>query len=80
MVINFELALFKDNYIRRISESFDLRFRFEAFNVLNRTNFANPAPANTQIFNASGYLNANAGLLTYTATPSWQLQFGLKVI
>jgi len=79
-LVNFDLALFKNNYIPRISEAFNLQFRFEAFNVLNRTNFANPTAANTQIFNASGNLNANAGLLTYTATPSRQLQFGWKLI
>jgi len=72
--------MFKNNYLPRVSDAFNLRFRFETFNLFNRTNFANPSSANTQIFNASGNLNANAGLLTYTAPPSRQLQFGLKLI
>jgi hypothetical protein len=39
---NFDLSLFKNNYIRRISENFDIQFRAEFFNVLNRTNFSPP--------------------------------------
>jgi hypothetical protein len=79
-LVDFDVSLFKNNYIPQISEAFNLQFRFEAFNVINRTNFANPTAANTQIFNASENLNANAGLLTSTATPSRQLQFGLKFV
>ena len=79
-LVDFDVAIFKNTYIPKISDAFNVQFRFEVFNVLNRANFANPAPADTQIFNASGNLNANAGLLTYTATPSRQLQFGLKLI
>jgi hypothetical protein len=75
-----DLSWYKNNYIPRISEAFNIQFRFEVFNVANRANFANPTSANTQIFNASGNLNANAGVLTATATSSRQLQFGVKFI
>jgi hypothetical protein len=79
-LVDFDMSWFKNNYIPRISEQFNIQFRFEAFNIFNRVNFADPASANQQVFNAAGTLNANAGLLTATSTTSRQLQFGLKVI
>jgi hypothetical protein len=79
-LIEFDMSWFKNNYIPRVSDAFNIQFRFEAFNIFNRANFADPTSANQQVFNASGNLNANAGLLTYTASSSRQLQFGLKII
>ena len=32
----FDFSLFKNNYIRRISENFNVQFRAELFNLLNR--------------------------------------------
>jgi Carboxypeptidase regulatory-like domain/TonB-dependent Receptor Plug Domain len=79
-LVEFDMSWFKNNYIPRVSDAFNIQFRFEAFNIFNRANFADPTSANQQVFNASGNLNANAGLLTYTASSSRQLQFGLKII
>ena len=79
-LINFDLSLFKNNYITRISEQFNIQFRVEAFNVLNRTNF-NPPTANNQVFNADGSTGGLVpGLLDSTATTSRQIQVALKVI
>jgi hypothetical protein len=63
-----------------ITERFRLQFQAQAFNVTNHTNFANPASAQTQIFNSSGQLSGTAGTLTAVATPGRQLQFALKLI
>ena len=63
-----------------ITERVRLEFQGQAFNVTNHTNFANPASAQTQIFNGSGQLSSTAGILTAVATPGRQLQFALKVI
>jgi hypothetical protein len=38
-LVNFDFSLFKNNYVKRISESFNLQLRAEFFNVLNRANF-----------------------------------------
>lgn len=75
---DFDLALFKNNPIRRISESFNIQFRAEFFNVLNHTNFSPPV-ANNSLYTANGQPLTTAGLITTTATSSRQLQFGLKI-
>lgn len=73
---DFDMSLFKNNKIPRISETFNMQFRFEAFNILNRTNFAPPI-TNRNIFDASG--NILGGGLNTTTTDARQLQFGVKV-
>src|ERR1700722_5436567 len=78
---NFDFFVYKNNYVKRISEGFDVQFRVEIFNILNHANFAVPStPGNTDIFNADGSPNSAAGLLTSTTTSARQIQFGLKVI
>lgn len=75
-----DFSLFKNNPVHRISETFNIQFRWEVFNIANHANFNPPAPAARQIFAASGALN-NAGLLTSpTITTSRQMQFALKFI
>lgn len=77
---DLDFSLFKNNYVRRISENFNVQFRFEVFNILNRTNFLPPAsPTNSDIFDSTGASEAIAGLITSTQTPSRQIQFALKV-
>jgi hypothetical protein len=84
--MNLDISLFKNNYIRRISESFNVQFRAEIFNILNHPNFALPVmPDNTDIFDSTGaQLNppdkGAAGVLVSTTTKSREIQFALKVI
>jgi hypothetical protein len=76
-----DFSVFKNNYVRKISENFNVQFRMEAFNILNRSNFAPPTnPDNTTIFDASGARVPSAGLLTSTTTTAREIQFALKVI
>jgi len=78
---NLDFSIFKNNYINRISESFNIQFRAEIFNILNRANFAVPVTSdNTDIFNSAGVPTGVAGLLTSTTTDSRQIQFGVKFI
>lgn len=78
---NLDFSIFKNNYIKRISENFNVQFRAEFFNILNRANFAVPiSPDNTDIFDSTGAPTGVAGLLTSTTTSAREIQFALKVI
>ena len=80
-VTELDFSLFKNNYIPKISEKFNLQFRAELFNVLNHVNFAPPStPTNTDIFDGGGVLNPAAGELTHTTTTAREIQLALKVI
>jgi hypothetical protein len=78
-VSKLDVSVFKNNRIRRISESFNAQFRAEFFNVLNRANFASPTDHST-VFDQSGNAVSTAGLITSTQTTSRQIQFALKLI
>jgi hypothetical protein len=85
-LVNLDFSLFKNNYIRRISETFNVQFRAEVFNILNHPNFALPVePDNTDVLDSTGALlnppdNGAAGVLKSTTTKSREFQFALKVI
>ena len=80
-ITNLDFSLYKNNYVKRISETFNVQFRAEVFNILNHANFAVPvAPDNTDIFDGSGAPTGVAGLLTSTTTTAREIQFGLKII
>jgi hypothetical protein len=78
-LMNFDFSLVKNNYIKRVSDAFNVQFRSEFFNLFNRANFAPPLDYRN-IYDASGNPIASAGLITSTQTPSRQIQFALKVI
>src|SRR4029077_8167655 len=48
-LVNLDFSVFKNNYIRRISETFNAQFRMEIFNILNRANFQIPGIASDNI-------------------------------
>jgi hypothetical protein len=75
----WDFSVLKDT---KISERFNLQFRAELFNLLNRANFNTP---NLIVFtpptpaNPSG-LSGTAGAITSTSTTSRQVQFALKLL
>ena len=80
-IADFDFSLYKNIPVKRISENFNVQFRAEFFNVLNRADFAPPAlSANTDIFDSTGASTGVAGLLTSTTVDSREIQFALKVI
>jgi hypothetical protein len=80
-VTELDFSIFKNNYIPRISELFNVQFRAEFFNVLNHANFAPPTmPDNTDIFDGTGAPTGVAGLLSRTTTTAREIQFAIKVI
>ena len=78
-LINLDSSLFKNNYIRAISENFNAQFRLEIFNILNRANFNVPALTSDNILTQTGGSDSNAGLLQSTVTNPRQIQFALKL-
>jgi hypothetical protein len=79
---SFDMTLTKKT---AITERLMSEFRFEAFNLFNRTNFAPPESFNRIIYTGvdgtgAPILNPTFGQLTRTATSSRQLQFGLKLL
>jgi hypothetical protein len=86
---NLDFSIFKNVPIKKISESFNVQFRAEFFNILNHANFALPVtPNNTDIFDSNGKslnpllppFDGTAGVLTATSTPSREIQFALKLL
>jgi hypothetical protein len=78
-LVTWDASLFKNNYIPRISKTFNAQLRIEAFNVLNRANFATPVD-NSTLFDQTGAQVAGAGALDQTSTPQREMQFALKLI
>ncbi len=83
-LLNLDFSVFKNNYIKRVSEVFNIQFRAEMFDVLNHPNFGPPTvgDGNTDIFDATGTLNPQAGTLLRTVGEATerQIQFAVKVI
>jgi len=78
-VSKLDFSVFKNNPVKRISESFNVQFRAEFFNILNRVNFASPTD-NSTVFDHLGSPISSAGLITSTQTTSRQIQFAVKFI
>jgi outer membrane receptor protein involved in Fe transport len=77
-LVNLDFSLFKNNYITKLSETFNVQIRWEVFNILNRANFS--VPASTSLFDASGTSIAGNALITSTQTPSRQMQIAVKFL
>jgi hypothetical protein len=75
----WDFSLFKNNYIKKISESFNAQLRFEAFNVLNHPNFSPPTD-NEFLYDQTNTAIPGAGAIDSTSTTSRQLQVALKII
>jgi carboxypeptidase family protein len=78
---NLDFSVFKNQAIKKISESFNVQFRAEFFNILNHPNFEVPPIAllYTDIFDATGAPLSTAGVLTKTSTEGREIQFALKL-
>ncbi|MBZ5698821.1 MAG: carboxypeptidase regulatory-like domain-containing protein [Acidobacteriia bacterium] len=74
-----DFSVFKNNYVKRISENFNAQFRAEFFNILNHPNFASPTD-NLTVFDQNGQPILSAGLITSTQTTSRQIQLAIKLI
>jgi len=92
-LIDLDFSVIKNTYVPRISETFNVQFRAEMFNILNHPNFLPPVD-NSVIFDtsvagrgiggpaaAAADLQSGVGAVdSPTATTSRQIQFAVKVI
>jgi hypothetical protein len=76
---NLDFSVFKNNYIKRISESFNIQFRAEFFNILNRANFQAPIDF-SELIDSTGAPIPGAGAVDATSTSAREIQFALKLI
>ena len=82
-LVNVDFSMTKNTAIKRISETFNVQFRAEIFNIFNHSNFVPPAPISGQggaaLFNQDGS-STGAGQIDTLATQPRDVQFALKVI
>lgn len=86
-LVNLDFSILKNFPVKRISEAFNIQFRAEMFNILNRASFVPPQPGsgdgNAAIFGADGSpTGGSVGQMTEyaTLTPSREIQFALKLV
>jgi hypothetical protein len=81
-LVNVDFSMVKNTPIKRISESFNVQFRAEIFNIFNHSNFLPPEPVNgqagAQVLDTDGSLTP--GGIDALATSPRDVQFALKII
>jgi hypothetical protein len=79
-LVNLDFSATKNNPIHRISETFNVQFRAEIFNIMNHSNFVPPEPGNgAGIFDATGAVISDGSMDTLATQPR-DVQFAIKVI
>ena len=82
--VNFDFSVFKNNYVRKISETFNAQFRAEFFNIFNHANFSpiaigGPGAGQLEAINSAGTIPAGFGQLKQAA-PGRVIQFAMKLV
>jgi len=79
-LFNVDMSIVKDNHIAKFGETFNIQFRAEFFNILNRTNFAPPSDNLVTFDPLYGDQPSFGQLDQNPQVPMRQIQFGLKVV
>jgi hypothetical protein len=77
--VNMNFTVFKNNYFRSLSDTFNIQFRAEFFNVFNRPNISAPLE-NKNIFDSKGNRLDSAGLTESTQGGPRNIQLAVRVI
>ena len=77
-LVNLDASIVKDTHIPKISESFDIQFRAEFFNIANHTNFAPPIDS-LEAIDSTGAPVGGFGQIDSVQVQSREIQFGLKI-
>jgi hypothetical protein len=72
-----DFSIFKSFPLKLISETANLQFRAETYNLFNHADFA-PPNANNTVFDGSGNLIPTAGFIDQTTLTSREIQLALK--
>ncbi len=78
-LVDVNFSVFKNNYVRKISETFNVQFRAEMFNAFNHANFS-PSSNLNPFLDQFGTLDPTFGQLTSVQVPNRQIQLALKMI
>ncbi|HXM97661.1 MAG TPA: carboxypeptidase regulatory-like domain-containing protein [Candidatus Dormibacteraeota bacterium] len=79
-LIDLDFSVFKNFRVEKISDSFNVQFRAEFFNIMNHTNFQPPLDNKVILYSDGSQIGSPAGQITATSTTSRQIQLGLKLI
>jgi carboxypeptidase family protein/TonB-dependent receptor-like protein len=83
-LVNVDFSMVKNTAIKRISESFNVQFRAEIFNIFNHSNFLPPNPVTGKggatVLNTDGSITAGSGVIDALSTQPRDVQIALKVI
>jgi hypothetical protein len=79
-IVNFDMSLVKNTHVTRISETFNVQFRWEVFNIFNHANFNSPTDHNFIFDNTGALSDSQVGQTSHTATSSRQMQVALKIL
>jgi len=63
-----------EEIIKKLSETFNIQFRAESFNIINHTNFRTPVD-NTQIFDNAGAPTSGGDAIDSWATSNRQIRY-----
>ena len=80
-LLNVDFSAVKDNHISAFGEAFNLQFRAEMFNLLNRANFSAVPTGNLEPLDSTGTPVGKFGRLDAPLqVPNREIQFALKLI
>jgi hypothetical protein len=80
-LINLDFSVVKDNHIRKLGEAFNIQFRAEMFNIMNRANFSAVPTSNLEALDSTGAPVDGFGTLgAPLQVPNREIQFALKVV
>jgi hypothetical protein len=77
--VTMSFTVFKNNYLRSVSDAFNLQFRAEFFNLFNRPNFNAPLE-NRKVFDSAGNPLGNGGLIESRQGGPRNIQLAVRVI
>jgi hypothetical protein len=77
-LINMDFSIYKTFALSRMSETSNLQFRVETYNLFNHADFAPPNSTNT-LFDGNANPQGGAGSIVQTSIASREIQFALKL-